>query len=35
MRCIEMCPYEGCLKMNLAGKTIFKSRNWLEPSVNE
>jgi ferredoxin-type protein NapH len=32
MRCVEMCPYEGCLKMNLAGKTIFKSRNWLEPS---
>ena len=35
MRCVEMCPYEGCLKMNLAGKTIFKSRNWLEPSNNE
>ncbi len=35
MRCIEMCPYEGCLKMNLAGKTIFKSRNWLEPSNSE
>jgi ferredoxin-type protein NapH len=32
MRCVEMCPYEGCLKMSLAGKTIFKSRNWLEPS---
>lgn len=32
MRCVEMCPYEGCLKMNLAGKTLFKSRNWLEPS---
>ena len=35
MRCIEMCPYEGCLKMNLAGKTLFKSRNWLEPAKNE
>jgi ferredoxin-type protein NapH len=35
MRCVEMCPYEGCLKMNLAGKTIFKSRNWLEPSKYE
>jgi polyferredoxin len=35
MRCVEMCPYEDCLKMNLAGKTIFKSRNWLEPSTYE
>jgi len=35
MRCVEMCPYEGCLKMNVAGRTIFKSRNWLEPSNNE
>jgi polyferredoxin len=35
MRCIEMCPYEGCLKMNLAGKTVFQSRNWLEPSIDE
>jgi len=32
MRCVEMCPYEGCLKMKLAGKTIFQSRNWLQPS---
>jgi polyferredoxin len=31
-RCVEMCPYEGCLKLNLAGKTVFKSRNWLEPA---
>ncbi|HTY73974.1 MAG TPA: 4Fe-4S binding protein [Candidatus Nanoarchaeia archaeon] len=31
-RCIEMCPYEGCLKLTLAGKTLFESRNWLEPS---
>jgi NAD-dependent dihydropyrimidine dehydrogenase PreA subunit len=29
-RCVEMCPYEDCLKLNIAGKTIFKSRNWLE-----
>jgi len=35
MRCVEMCPYEGCLKVNMAGKTVFKSRNWLEPSKNE
>jgi polyferredoxin len=34
-RCIEMCPYEGCLKWNLAGKTLFKSRNWLEPAKTE
>ena len=25
-------PYEDCLRVNLGGKTIFKSRNWLEPS---
>lgn len=35
LRCVEMCPYEGCLKVNLANKTLFKSRNWLEPSTNE
>jgi uncharacterized Fe-S center protein len=34
-RCVEMCPYEGCLKMKLAGKTLFQSRNWLEPSKIE
>lgn len=32
LRCVEMCPYENCLRVNLGGKTIFKSRNWLEPS---
>jgi len=35
MRCVEMCPYEGCLKMNVADKTVFKTRNWLEPSNSE
>jgi ferredoxin-type protein NapH len=30
LRCVEMCPYEGCLKLNFEGKTLFKSRNWLE-----
>jgi polyferredoxin len=35
MRCVELCPYEGCLKMNVGGKTIFQSRNWLEPSKIE
>jgi polyferredoxin len=34
-RCVELCPYEGCLKVNMAGKTVFKSRNWLEPSESE
>ncbi len=34
-RCVEMCPYEGTLKLNLAGKTIFKSRNWLEPTKSD
>ena len=32
LRCVEMCPYEDCLKVNLGRKTVFKSRNWLEPS---
>ena len=31
-RCVEMCPYEECLKVKFAGKIAFKSRNWLEPS---
>ncbi|MEM2144094.1 MAG: 4Fe-4S binding protein [Candidatus Jordarchaeaceae archaeon] len=28
-RCIEMCPYEDCLKITAAGKTVISSRNWL------
>jgi ferredoxin-type protein NapH len=32
LRCVEMCPYEDCLRVNLGGKTVLKSRNWLEPS---
>jgi len=35
IRCVEMCPYEDCLKVNLGGKTVFRSRNWLEPSEVE
>jgi ferredoxin-type protein NapH len=35
LRCVEMCPYEDTLKVQLAGKTVFKSRNWLEPSKLE
>ncbi len=34
-RCVEMCPYEGCLKVKLGNKTAFNSRNWLEPSRSE
>jgi NosR/NirI family nitrous oxide reductase transcriptional regulator len=29
-RCVEMCPYEGCLKVEFAGKTLYKSKNWLK-----
>lgn len=34
-RCVEMCPYEDCLKVNIGRKTLFKSRNWLRPSESE
>ena len=34
-RCVEMCPYEDTLKLKLGNKTVFKSRNWLEPSKSE
>jgi ferredoxin-type protein NapH len=34
-RCVEMCPYDGTLKVKIAGKTIFKSRDWLEPSKSD
>ena len=30
LRCVEMCPEPDCLKVDLAGRTVFKSRNWLE-----
>jgi len=30
LRCVEMCPYEDCLKFKVAGKAVYKSRNWLE-----
>lgn len=29
-RCVEVCPYDDVLKMTFAGKTVMKSRNWLE-----
>jgi polyferredoxin len=30
LRCVEMCPYDDCLKVNVGGKAVFKSRNWLK-----
>ncbi len=35
LRCVEMCPYEGCLKVKAAGKTLITSRNWLIPGETE
>jgi ferredoxin-type protein NapH len=32
LRCIEMCPEEDCLQFKFVGKTICKSRNWLNKS---
>ena len=29
-RCVELCPYEGALEIKFAGKTMMKSRDWLE-----
>ena len=29
-RCVEMCPYADCLKIEMCGKTIYKSKNWLK-----
>ncbi len=29
VRCVEMCPYEDVLRLDFAGKTVMKSRNWL------
>jgi ferredoxin-type protein NapH len=34
-RCVEMCPYEDCLKIKLGNKIVLRSRNWLEPSEIE
>ena len=31
-RCVEMCPFKDCLKVNFGKKSVFKSRNWLETS---
>jgi polyferredoxin len=34
-RCVEMCPYEDAVKVKLGNKTLFRSRNWLEPPTSE
>ena len=30
LRCVEMCPEKDCLQFKFAGKTVCRSRNWLE-----
>jgi formate hydrogenlyase subunit 6/NADH:ubiquinone oxidoreductase subunit I len=34
-RCVEICPYEGALKLTFAGKTLMTSRNWLQENKPE
>ncbi len=34
-RCVEICPYEDALSIKFAGKTMMKSRNWLENKQNQ
>jgi polyferredoxin len=34
-RCVEMCPYEDALQLKFAGKTVMKSRNWLEEKTQK
>jgi ferredoxin-type protein NapH len=29
-RCVELCPYDDALALKFAGKTVMRSRNWLE-----
>ncbi len=29
-RCVEICPYDDALKLTFAGRTLAKSRNWLD-----
>jgi len=35
LRCVEMCPEQGCLNVRVSRKTILQSRNWLEPSTSD
>jgi ferredoxin-type protein NapH len=30
LRCVEMCPEKDCLKFKFVGKTVCRSRNWVE-----
>ena len=30
LRCVEMCPEKGTLKLKFAGKDVVESRNWVE-----
>ena len=30
VKCVEMCPEKDALRLEFAGKTVFKSRDWLE-----
>jgi ferredoxin-type protein NapH len=30
MRCVEMCPEKDALQLKAAGKTVLRSRNWLD-----
>ena len=32
LRCAEMCPEKDAISVKFAGKTVFKSRNWLNPT---
>jgi ferredoxin-type protein NapH len=34
LRCVEMCPEKDALKLKFAGKTLYKSSNWLRPKEN-
>jgi len=34
-RCVEMCPYEDALKIKIGNKSVFNSRNWLEPAIED
>ena len=34
-RCVELCPYDEALAIKFAGKTLMKSRNWLNPQHSE
>jgi Pyruvate/2-oxoacid:ferredoxin oxidoreductase delta subunit len=31
-RCVEMCPQKDALRIEFAGKAVFRSRNWLDDS---